>query len=179
MNKAPTARLRRALALYLPVLFLFGCSSTSQPERASQVAAAPVPPPAARDEVPHSVAPPAEPSPAIAIDTRNAIIFPLGSSTVSQGDQDKVLAVAQRLKADQHLHLTLVGHAIENGSRSFNVAVAEARIESIAMILKKHGVKTYRITQRNQGSEGVPKNCRSARCQQVMRRVDLLVSAER
>ena len=104
------------------------------------------------------------------------IFFSPGASTISSSERGKLKPLAARLKADRRLAVTLIGHANDTGSRSFNVAIADARIAATVAALKKMGVAAYQFRKRIVGDEKVPANCRSAECRRSMRRVDLVFS---
>lgn len=168
-----------ALAVIFPMFFIFGCGSTPTSERRSPVAELPEALPVIQDRLQQSETTTVTAGSAHAseIDEKNSIFFALGSSTVIRSEQSKLHPIAQRLKADHGLFITLIGHANDNGSSSFNLAVADARVQSVGAILKKLGVKPHQIQKRNVGSENLPNTCRSASCRQMMRRVELIVSA--
>lgn len=166
----------------LIVVCLGGCISTAQPEHPVQVVDTAEPLPVIKSALqPQSETKviTAEPDPTSEVDEKTNVFFTLGSSTVGNSERDKLHALAKLLKAEQGSNVTLVGHANDNGSRSFNLAVADARIQSVSIILKKFGVKPFQIKKRNVGSESLPNACRSVSCRQLMRRVELLFSTAR
>ncbi len=73
--------------------------------------------------------PPAQalPDPAAA----DSIYFAPGSSSISPAGRSKLKRLAQRLLADKRQVVTLIGHANDNGSASFNLAVAHSRIGAV------------------------------------------------
>ena len=71
---------------------------------------------------------------------------------------------------------TVVYHINENGSASFNLAVADSRIGAVASALKKLGIAAHQIQRSVRGDEEVPADCRSSECRRAMRRVDLVFS---
>jgi OOP family OmpA-OmpF porin len=70
----------------------------------------------------------ASPDPAAA----DSIYFAPGSSSISPAGRSKLKRLAQRLLADKRQVVTLIGHANDNGSASFNLAVADSRIGAVA-----------------------------------------------
>jgi outer membrane protein OmpA-like peptidoglycan-associated protein len=178
MFKMPTPRLprRATLGCLLVVVFLSGCSSTSQPQRPAPTSIEPqatvqsAPPVAAETRLQ------AEQKAMAEVDDSNSIFFALGSSTVTPGERGKLTPFAQRLKDDKELDITLIGHTDDNGSLSLNVAVADARIASVSAILKRLGVRTQQIKKKVSGSEKSAGVCRSEACRQKMRRVELVFS---
>lgn len=110
------------------------------------------------------------------IDESSSVFFALGSSTVTPSEKGKLTLAAQRLKDDRELDITLIGHTDDNGSRSLNVAVADARVASVSAALKRLGVRTQQIKKKVSGSEKSSGVCRSEACRQKMRRVELVIS---
>lgn len=161
----------------LSVLFVFGCGSTSHSGRTVEQndKAAPLP------EI-RAVQPPsetvvaAEQNAVTEINNQNSIFFSLGSSTISQREFDKLRDIASRLKERQEAHVTLVGHANDNGSSSFNLAVADARVQSVARALKKVGVRPNQIKKQVVGGEKISSACSSQACRIKMRRVELVIA---
>lgn len=172
-------RLRdNALSLLLLVFFMFGCGSTSQPERPAQIASAAEPLPETKTETQHSatiIA--AEPHPVAEADEKNSIFFSLGSSTINQSERNKLRDFCTLLKSNKAFHVTLVGHANDNGSSSFNLAVADARVQSVATALIKSGVKPHQIKRNIVGDGKASRACKSQECRRKMRRVELVISA--
>jgi len=168
-----------AFGLILPLVFMFGCGSTPQPYRLIQVVAAPEPHPEVKTES-LSADMPNQPEQNVSaeIEEKNSIFFSLGSSTINQREKDKLRHIASLLKNDKALYTTLVGHAYVNGSRSFNLAVADARVESVSAILKKLGVKSHQIKKVVNGGETPLTTCQSAECRRMLRRVEFVFSGE-
>lgn len=141
------------------------------PAATAPASAAPVPPPAppARPE-----APPAPP----AVDESRLVFFMLGSSTPKPAEKAKVEAMAERLKADKSLQVTLIGHANDNGSRSYSLAISDARVRIVAELLRKHGVAPGQIRREALGNEKLPKDCTSAACRQRYRSVEMRIGED-
>lgn len=114
-----------------------------------------------------------------AIAEENAVFFTLGSAALSHNGRQKLEIIAERLIADRALHVSLVGYANDNGSSSFNLAVSDNRLATVAAFLRKHGVHSEQIRTQALGSEKTPLNCRSSKCRQQFRRVDLMVSSNK
>jgi len=113
------------------------------------------------------------------IHEEECVFFPLGSSTVSSKEKYKIDALARRLLDDKNLVVTLLGHANDNGSSSFNLAVSDSRVMAVAEQLRKHGVQRSQIRKEALGSERTPKSCRSAECRQRLRRVEFIFTKQR
>ena len=119
-----------------------------------------------------ATAAPAAPGPV----AEESIYFAPGSSSISPAGRSKLKRLAQRLLADKRQVVTLIGHANDNGSASFNLAVADSRIGAVATTLKKLGIAAHQIQRSVRGDEEVPADCRSSECRRAMRRVDLVFS---
>lgn len=179
MIKKPTSCGPRltALGLFITIGFMSGCASKAQPEQPIQVSAGQESVVKAKaDSQVVETAKVAEQNAIAEVDETTSIFFSLGSRTVNQSEKGKLSLTAHRLKDDKSLFVTLVGHANDNGSRSFNLAVADARVESVSAILRKLGVKTHQIKKEVSGSEKMPSFCRSEACRRKMRRVELIIS---
>jgi len=116
----------------------------------------------------------AQPSPGPVAE--HSVYFAPGSSSMNPAERSKLKGVVQRLLADKRLVVTLIGHANDNGSASFNLAVADSRIGAVAAALKKQGIAAHQIQRSAQGGEQLPADCRSSDCRRAMRRVDLVFS---
>ena len=169
------------LGLLLPMFLMFGCGSTSQPERPVQVATMLEPlPKATAESQPSETTTVAEQNALAEVDEKNSIFFPLGSSTINHRERDNgqriyrrnvALTIANLLKNNKTMHVILIGHANDNGSSSFNLAVADARVESVSKTLKKQGVRAQQIKKRVIGGEKISRACQSAECRRKIRRV--------
>lgn len=113
------------------------------------------------------------------INEEECVFFPLGSSTLSSKEKHKIDALAQRLLDDKNLVVMLIGHANDNGSSSFNLAVSDSRVMAVAEQFRKHGIQRSQIRKEALGSERTPKSCRSAECRQRSRRVEFVFTKQR
>jgi outer membrane protein OmpA-like peptidoglycan-associated protein len=104
---------------------------------------------------------------------RNVVFFQRGATQPEAAGDQVLQAHAQRLKDDPRLVVTLVGHTDHNGSRSYNLAIAEKRTAAVMERLRELGVPAKQIRRRHYGNEAAP-NCRSESCRARMRRVDLV-----
>lgn len=166
-----------ALVAILPIFLLFGCASNAQLPGTDQVTSATEPLADPGEQSLSSESTTASEQQTVAgIDEKNSIFFSLGSSTVNQREMVKLREIVTLLKSDRAIHVTLIGHANDNGSRAFNLAVADARVESVGRALRKSGVKALQIKKMLVGSEKVPGSCHTQECRRKMRRVELVVS---
>lgn len=169
----------------LGICWLTGCTSTppGQFEANSKPVENPTPPPAVARPANSSLSKKANPEPteteAREIHEEESIFFPLGSSTVSSKEKYKIDSLARRLLDDKNLIATLIGHANDNGSPSFNLAVSDSRVMAVAEKLRKHGVQRSQIRKEAFGSERTPKSCRSEECRLRSRRVEFVFTKKR
>ncbi len=174
-------RCATALGLIFPLVLMLGCGTTTRPEPQLPIATIPEARPEAKTD--SSPLPSIAPTPSDAkqdeiayIDEERSIFFSLGSKTINPMEKVKLRRIASILKNDKSLFVTLAGRANDNGSRSFNLAVADARVESVSSFLRKLGVGPRQITKLVIGGEETPSACQSADCRQRMRRVELTIS---
>lgn len=179
MTKVPIPRCFRAviLGLSFSITLLSGCGTTSQAERpVNQLLKPPVPTEAKAESPPGKASSLPTKKAEAEIDEKLSVFFSHGSSAVGLSEKNKLRDAAILLKEDSGLSVTLIGHANDNGSRSVNLAVADARVEAVAASLKKFGVKARQIKKNVIGGEKPPGNCGSAECRRKMRRVELVFS---
>lgn len=166
------------VATLLLVTLLAACAVSPRPEapaatRSSSGAAAPqVEAPAVSGG--QGKPPMAEKSESLPANMEESIFFSPGSSALVPSERNKLKLLAARLLTDRRQSVTLIGYAADQGSRSFNLAIVDARIGAVAKALKKQGVNAFQIRKRVGGSEVRPANCRSPECWRLMRRVDFV-----
>lgn len=180
-EQAPIRRRIALAGLSLGILLLVGCRATAQPKPPVQHVT--------RQEAqqPHEVVESQSkavfslPAPSVVteIDAEDSLLFAQGSSSLGAMEKKKLRHHASRLKEDRDLFVTLIGHGNDNGSASFNLAVADARVTSVGAVLRKLGVNAWQIKKRVVGGEKLPSTCRSVECRRKMRRVELLFSKSR
>lgn len=139
------------------------------------VAPAPVAPVAVADPepVPETPAPAAEPdnSPA---DLGNSIYFDSADSRLDARGVETLHRHARSLKENSRQVVTLVGYADPQGSRNYNLAIVEARLDAVAATLRSLGVPRGQIRRQSPGRAQAAQACASPACRQQMRRVDLV-----
>ncbi|MBV5345333.1 MAG: OmpA family protein [Rhodoferax sp.] len=109
-------------------------------------------------------------------DDANSIYFTFGTTHVDLDGQQKLRAHALRLKENPDLEVTLIGHTDNLGSRSYNQAIAEQRIETVSKLLLSYRVKKSQIRRYAVGHEKAERSCTTKACRQKMRRVELIFS---
>lgn len=107
-----------------------------------------------------------------AVDDENNVFFVLGSSMIDAVGRRKVQHHAERLKADPKLEVKLVGYTDDLGSPSYNLAIAEQRVNAIHKQLRDYGVRLNQIRRHVAGREQLAPACRTTECRQKMRRVE-------
>lgn len=166
--------LRTCYGIVLISLALGGCAggqvfdgaasapAAETPAKATKAAAVPAPPVADEKAI------------IAAVDVANSVFFQPSASAVDADGRRLLLEHAARLKANPDLVVTLLGHTDNLGSPSYNLAIAEQRVNAVHAILRSQGVPQTQIRRQAVGSEAVPLACKSAQCRKVMRRVQLV-----
>lgn len=111
-----------------------------------------------------------------AVVEENSIYFVSGSSIVDEESKEKLRRHAAVLKESPDSIVTLTGHTDDQGSRNYNLAIAEQRTLAVAQLLRSFGVEARQIRRYSAGSEKMPKACRSNDCRAKMRRVEITIS---
>lgn len=103
-----------------------------------------------------------------------SVYFPLNSTTVSYNNYPALAEVAQALKANDKLKLTVVGHTDASGSASYNEKLGMRRAQSVIdHLVKVYGIDASRLTASSKGkSELLAKGSAS----NINRRVDFVIS---
>lgn len=165
---------RRLFGLML--LALAGCAT-----RAPVDSGAPQLPPAETRSAPAPLTPPAPAVPAsgealVLPDLGDAdnIFFRAGATQFDAREQPKLLAHAERLKADPKRVLMLVGHTDDQGSRSYKLAIAQGRVDAVFQALRRLGVPARQLQRYPVGREKTGAGCTTAECLKAMRRVELV-----
>ncbi|KFB66510.1 MAG: Minor outer membrane protein Omp16 [Candidatus Accumulibacter vicinus] len=113
----------------------------------------------------------------VALEEANSIYFAKGATRIDTAGQDKLRHHAVRLKANPAQVVTLAGYTDDLGSASYNLAIAERRIEAVAKLLRTYGVPKNQIHPLRRYSAGrgeAMPACRTTECRQIMRRVEVI-----
>ena len=162
----------RITALFVVLGLFAGCASQPAPAPASEPVVAPSPAPAPATNT-HQAD-----KPEIAPDEEMNVFFMLASSTLSRDEKEKLRRHAARLKEDGEQIVTLVGHTDNTGSRAYNLAIADQRVNAVARYLKALGVPTRQVRKGFAPREQTQPTCKSSACLQKMRRVELIFAAD-
>lgn len=163
----------RHLAVSLSLLLLAGCASQAVFDAPSAATAEPT---KAAQSSEKRQREPSEAEIIAAINTDNSVFFPPSGVIVDEANRQRLLRHAARLKENPNLQVTLVGHTDHLGSPSYNLAIAEQRINAVQAILRAQRIPVTQIRRQVVGSEEVSINCKSAECRRKMRRVELVFS---
>lgn len=163
--------MRERLLIGLAACLLAACSS--RPPAGTEAAAKIEPPPAeSRPSPTRARAAPAA-QPARPADS-DIVYFQSGSTEIEAGERLKLPAHAERLKADPRLVVTLVGHTDDQGSPSYNLAIAQGRVDAVFAALRRLGVPARQMQRYPVGREKMEVGCTTVECRRAMRRVELV-----
>ncbi|WP_306607435.1 OmpA family protein [Azonexus sp.] len=108
------------------------------------------------------------------VDAEHSIFFPSSGVTVDSEGRARLIEHANRLKASPDLVVTLIGHTDDLGSPSYNLAIAEQRVNAVYAILRSQRVPLTQIRRYGVGNEQMDRACKSEACRKKMRRVELV-----
>lgn len=110
----------------------------------------------------------------VPLDYENNVYFDLGKTAIDDRGMETLKVHAERLKSNAKLVVTLIGHTDNLGSREYNQAICEERLDSVENQLRSLGVGKRQIRRVGLGNEktGVGQ-CRELDCQQAMHRVEM------
>lgn len=172
----PACSAFRLGCLFVAVLALYGCSTPQPSAQPRPIGSTPSAAPAA-PVVAVETAPPADDTkPNATVPTADAIFFSAGSTTVDATGKEKLRQHADRLKLTPDALVTLVGYTDGQGSRNYNLAIAEERLTAVSKLLRSYGVSPRKIRRNRIGSVKTPAACTTADCRQNLRRVELVYS---
>lgn len=106
----------------------------------------------------------------------DALKFPVGKSTLSPEAQERLTALADRLKAEnKNVYVEVQGHTDDSGSAETNMRLGEARAEAVRLFLNKQGVPLNRLATISYGEQAptAPNSTREGRA--ANRRVVVVV----
>jgi outer membrane protein OmpA-like peptidoglycan-associated protein len=106
----------------------------------------------------------------------DALKFPVGKATLSPEAQQRLTALAERLKAEnKNVYVEVQGHTDDSGSPEGNLRLGEQRAEAVRLFLNKQGVPLNRLATISYGEEAptAPNTTREGRA--ANRRVVLVV----
>ena len=74
-----------------------------------------------------------------------AIYFANNSSRLTQREADKLDAVADMMKAQPDVSLSIIGHASDTGSKQYNLRLTQRRANTVKMLLMCRGIAASRL----------------------------------
>ena len=74
-----------------------------------------------------------------------AIYFANNSSRLTQKEADKLDAVAEMMKAQPDVTLSIIGHASNTGSEDYNLRLTQRRANTVKMLLVRRGIDASRL----------------------------------
>lgn len=167
---------RRAWSCLLALL-LAGCAAKAPVKLDPPAPTATEPAAATTSQTPGAAAGrmPAAPAASLpSLDDGDNIFFRSASTQFEAGERRKLLAHAQRLKGDGKLVLVLIGHTDDQGSRAYNLAIAEGRVDAVFQALRGMGIPARQLQRYPVGEEKAGNGCATAECRVFMRRVELV-----
>lgn len=150
---------------------LAGCGTTAQRDATTPPAPVSTVSPASNDaRTSESTIAPKEPGVGL---QENQVFFAFGEATLNEKGKATLDAHIERLKENPLLQVILTGHTDNLGSRAYNLAIAERRLDSVADYLREQGVRRGQIRRVAVGHEKTIRNCKDAACRHYSRRVEL------
>jgi outer membrane protein OmpA-like peptidoglycan-associated protein len=108
--------------------------------------------------------------------TDDSIQFDTNKSDLSQENQTKLSAFADKLKSDnQNVYIEIQGHGDSRGSAKSNMALGERRADAVQRYLAGQGIPLYRMSTISYGEEKPKGDNATAEGQQANRRAVLVV----
>jgi peptidoglycan-associated lipoprotein len=81
------------------------------------------------------------------------VLFDYDKSTIRPSEETKLIGMANWLKQNPTVRLTVEGHADERGGQEYNVALGDDRAASVKRYLMGQGVGETRIIATSYGEE--------------------------
>lgn len=117
---------------------------------------------------------PAGEQPSQVLDYDNNIYFSRQDSFIDERGKSTLARHVDKLKANPGLQIILVGHSDFQGSRTFDLAISEKRIDAVYDALRGAGILKKQVRRQPLGVEKAnAKRCESEACNQAQRRVEL------
>lgn len=112
-----------------------------------------------------------------AVDEKNSVFFASSSAALDALAEQALREHAARIKAEPGLVVRLVGHTDDLGSRAYNLAIAEQRVNAVYGFLRRAGVPARQLRRSGAAGDIAGKSCESAECRAKKRRVELVYPA--
>ncbi|QUD90073.1 OmpA family protein [Phenylobacterium montanum] len=106
----------------------------------------------------------------------DGVKFRVNQAALSDDDQAKLNAFAEKLKADNHnVYIEIQGHTDASGGKDLNYRLGEARAEAVRLFLNKQGVALNRMSTISYGSDDPVQSNKTRAGRAANRRVVLVV----
>ena len=106
--------------------------------------------------------------------SEDSIYFSFGKKDIDNRGKAVLQRHAIRLKDNPLQVVTVVAFTDNLGSRSFNLAIAEDRIDAVVSTLRALGVPKKRIRRKSAGLSKLSSACSTPDCRKKTRRVELI-----
>ena len=125
--------------------------------------------PAAADPAPAPVELPA-------VDEASNVFFASRSAWIDAAGQQKLRDIADRLAGNRRATVLLIGHNDGQGSRSYNLAITEERLNAVSKLLRSYRVAPHQLRRNRVGGIRSALDCKDEACWRLARRVELVVT---
>ena len=109
-------------------------------------------------------------------DDENSVCFAAETSAIDERGKQAISSYAKKLKDDPRLHVILRGFPAGQGSRAYNLARSQERIDAVEHALERLGVVSYQIRKRSHDSPDDEPEVAAGDCRQRARSVDVVLS---
>ena len=106
----------------------------------------------------------------------SGVFFDSGKSTLKKGAQTTLTRIANQLKGDSSVKVTVEGHTDNTGTAEKNQALSEKRAEAVRDFLVSTGVPSDRVTAVGKGDTQPIATNKTAAGRQQNRRVELVIA---
>lgn len=105
------------------------------------------------------------------------VLFAVDQSSLTPAGQQTLLGQAQWLQANPDYQAIIEGHADEQGTREYNIALGNRRANAVREFLVSQGVATTRLRVISYGKERPIEVCASEACYSQNRRAVTVIAA--
>jgi len=106
----------------------------------------------------------------------SGVFFDSGKSALKKGAQSTLTRIAEQLKGDNTIKVTVEGHTDNTGTAEKNQALSEKRAEAVRDFLVSAGVPADRVTAEGKGDTQPIATNKTAAGRQQNRRVELVIT---
>jgi outer membrane protein OmpA-like peptidoglycan-associated protein len=108
--------------------------------------------------------------------TDDSIQFDTAKADLSQDDQAKLMAFAEKIKSDnQNVYIEIQGHADSRGGDSYNMALGDRRADAVRRFLMDQGIPLYHMSTISFGKDKPKADNGTKEGQEMNRRAALVV----